>query len=659
MTPSKRKLCFILASVLSAPLACSTSGAPGPAAGPVAQGALQPAIPQAIDVRKLIVIVAPDGRVMDKPLPFDPSSARLQAAAHYLAELAGHVIGFRIDAALLPSLRSSAEDEIAQAMETTAKSLDEFGQDHAGQVAEIKSWIQRIECRYDATAYSAAYDLDDQAAVVQVKVPPEARDLIEHGGIYVALRESWWRRQSARYAKVAPENVPPAEQQAYFDAVTSRRGFRDSQLDTVEGLSLAYPVDPLFKIARLYPLAREPELRTKIRAWLVEAGKTFATLAAYHEKAANASPTSSRFHQAVLTWDEWRKANLGDLDSRELYDIAGIFFHHGAATSSREVNFVTVPGLDPLQFGLDSMEKWARTDTTAQPTQLRKLYDRVVCPYAPDRHGYLAVVEYCDHDFYRYALTLPDRRTRLAQQLLAIQSDRLTQNAVRNSLDVGTVDDVIELTRALEPNEKQWSVALRTIAELQEHSTVVRFFDEGVRLWRAYPSANRRGAVLYLLSQIDGYNDHSVPWERFAEVFGALVSEAEFASFLDQGVHAVTTVGTVGKALSPGWSRADVLVARLDAWLDRPEQERRPMTMSAPDGLDDFVGHLCEDGNLRELARLREFLRTRLQRHPSEKNVDRLAEKAASPRCKRQAQKVASKKHKDGGKSGAGDLFGD
>lgn len=655
MTPSRRKLCFILAVVLSAPFACSTSGAPGP----VAQAALQPAFPRAIDVRTLIVIVGPDGRVVDKPLPFDPSSARLQAASRYLAELTGHAIGFRIDAALLPSLRSSVEDEIAQAMETTAKNLDEFGQDHADQLAEIKSWIQRIECRYDATAYSASYDLDDQAAVVRVKVPPEARDLIEHGGIYVALRESWWRRQSARYANVEPESVPPAEQQAYFDAVTSRRGFRDSQLDTVEGLSLAYPVEPLFKIARLYPLARDPELRTKMRAWLVEAGKTFATLAAYHEKAANASPTSSRFRQAVLTWNEWRKASMGDLDSRQIYDIAGIFFHHGAATSSREVNFVTVPGLDPLQFGLDSMEKWARTDATAQPSQLRKLYDLVVCPYAPDRHGYLAVVEYCDHDLYRYALTLPDRRARLAQQLLAIQSDRLTQNAVRNSLDVGTVDDVIELTRALEPNEKQWLVALRTIAELQEHSTVVRFFDEGVRLWRAYPSANRRGAVLYLLSQIDGYNDHSVPWDRFAGLFGALVSEAEFASFLDQGVRAITTVGAVGKALSPGWSRADVLVARLDAWLDRPDQERRPVTMSAPDGLDDYVGHLCEDGNLRELARLREFFRTRLQRHPSEKNVAGLAEKAASPRCKRQAQKVANKKHDRAEKSGAGNLFGD
>jgi hypothetical protein len=77
------------------------------------------------------------------------------------------------------------------------------------------------------------------------------------------------------------------------------------------------------------------------------------------------------------------------------------------------------------------------------------------------------------------------------------------------------------------------------------------------------------------------------------------------------------------------------------------------------DALTDYIERLCDGGNLTDLAHWREFFQARQRRHPANREVESLAEATAARRCKRQAQKIASRKHKNDAKADAGQLFGD
>src|SRR5208337_5030440 len=127
---------------------------------------------------------------------------------------------------------------------------------------------------------------------------------------------------------------------------------------------------------------------------------------------------------------------------------------------------------------------------------------------------------------------------------------------------------MLTLWRALEPQPALWEVATRIVAEqVGEVQDTASLLDEAQRQWRALPA--ERGAVLYLVSQIEREHYGTVVWKDFARTFGELVGPGDFASFLDQNDRTVWNAHEVWEALSKGWSRAGPLVARLDAYVDR------------------------------------------------------------------------------------------
>jgi hypothetical protein len=110
------------------------------------------------------------------------------------------------------------------------------------------------------------------------------------------------------------------------------------------------------------------------------------------------------------------------------------------------------------------------------------------------------------------------------------------------------------------------------------------------------------GPVLYLLSQLEQAHYGSVAWKDFGRLFGAPADARDFGSFLDQSDHAFWNAHEVWDTLSPGWSRAAVLLERLDAYIDR--QRSRSAVPEANDALGRIVTRMCAARQTVDLAQL-------------------------------------------------------
>jgi hypothetical protein len=99
--------------------------------------------------------------------------------------------------------------------------------------------------------------------------------------------------------------------------------------------------------------------------------------------------------------------------------------------------------------------------------------------------------------------------------------------------------------------------------------------------------------------------------------FGAPVSEQDFAAFLDSGVRAMSVAPVVWPALGSGWSRAGVIVPRLERYLDDPLV--RQYNFQDPWlALRGIVNRLCAERRLPDVAMLHARFAERAQRKPSE-----------------------------------------
>jgi hypothetical protein len=179
----------------------------------------------------------------------------------------------------------------------------------------------------------------------------------------------------------------------------------------------------------------------------------------------------------------------------------------------------------------------------------------------------------------------------------------------------GNTADLLEFWRGVEADDATWLVATRTIADDRTSSPDDALIDETRRLFRAYPA--RRGALLYVLAQIDRYSNGRVPWTELAKSYGAAVDAAAFSDFLDQGSRAVSLSPVVWPALGPGFSRTAPLVQRLDRYMDDPHV--RDFDFQDPwRALREIVHRVCADGRRDDLRLLHDAFAARAQRKPSE-----------------------------------------
>jgi hypothetical protein len=631
-----------LALLLLLPMACATPGTGAPT----------------YNIRTTYILTPADGHPSHKPLSLDASDTRLQAATRSLTEVAGHPIVFQIDAALLPSLLPSTEDAIIQAVENTTSDLGFLRDKRPAVFALTASRLQRIECSYDATAAFSSYDLDDQQPVLRARLRPDTRNLVPIGEVRASLDAAWWRHLGRIYANRFPEDVPVAEHTTYFDYVSSSRmGFQPSSKGSPnDGHNPSAPIDPIIQVTRLFPLSRDPALRARMSEWLIGAGDRLMDTAARRPEGAESLPSSSPARQVQKIWVDWLKSNLESIDERQYGSLSRILFHkHHRERFGHQTIYTTIPELDPLEFGIDLMQDWVKATNSGNTFSARaKLAKELLCPIRIPHHD-------CSDEFYSFALNQPDGRMRLAKALIANHQDGLTEAVMAFIGHEAADEDSLAFARSLEPNERQWGVALRTMASQRDFSHPELFIDELARLWRAYPSPTRRGAVLFLLSQLervrpDVFDPRILPPTKLAERFGSRISEAEYGAFIDHDPRAMASQRQVWRMLSPGWSIVGALVPRLDNWLGRQttglaEQHDRLAALRT------VTEHVCKVSNAKELQQLHDYFQTRFQSHPGELGLEELVSALASPQCRRRGdRRVKQGNNRD---SEAIPLFGD
>jgi hypothetical protein len=134
--------------------------------------------------------------------------------------------------------------------------------------------------------------------------------------------------------------------------------------------------------------------------------------------------------------------------------------------------------------------------------------------------------------------------------------------------------------------------------------------------WRALP--RHRGEILYLLSQIENEHYGIISWKDFPRLFGEPANAADFALFLDQNDQAFWNAHEVWDALSAGWSRASVLVPRLDGYLDRAREAGT--TPQAMDAIGRILSRMCNGRDAGDMATIHAWILRREGSHASERS---------------------------------------
>jgi hypothetical protein len=593
-------LAFLLVCV-----ACGGPGAQGPTSGS----------PSTTVVNTIVIAFTGD----PDQLPFDPRAARLQAATQQLTAIAEHPVTFQFDIALLPQWRSSFESALVEAIENVARDLAALKERRPEVFAFADPAVQRVECRYVAVPPDEVLVFDRDHRTLHAALTSEASSFMAEGWLFRAADNAYWEFLDHTYRSVDPEQ---ADEPARYYAFLS--GYRRSDSSAEDRARTVW------LMTRLFPRLSDPA-RADARKWLAQKVGFFVDR--YH----SGETPGPVFHQAEAAWTAWLTGNVDALDDHAREDVVRQLAVERRDRGPGQTRYRqdTFPGFDLLGYGLRVLDQWAAAGHPMRNEDhpdgfLTFIY--FVCPGPRDAAGEHTSSFACDHVLYGFAADTDAGLKRLSTYLLARKDPALVEAAIVNFVQMrDAYAPMLAVWRALEAQPGAWEVASRIVAEqVRVAQDPAALQDEAQRLWRALPS--ERGAVLYLLSQLEQEHYGSVPWKDFARVFGELATASDFASFLDQSDRAFWNAHEVWGALSKGWSRAAPLVSRLDGYLDR--QRALSAAPQALDALGRIVTKMCEDKDAPDLGQLHAWLQKRSSARASEqKDLEPLAFRTTPGKC--------------------------
>jgi hypothetical protein len=458
----------------------------------------------------------------------------------------------------------------------------------------------------------------------------EAGQFVPRDRVLVELREAYWRWLDGRFAKVEPEQVDDVN--LYFKWISNDRNWGEYvDLDTQEGLAKAPRAVQIARVARLFPRiapsTAEESTYALARKWLAKQVDYFADAYAEHEAAVRASPATSAFHRSEAAWVAWLRANVDRLPPRDRFEVVDRLAVERRGNREHPLGQgryvdIAFPGFDYLAYAMKVTDEWAAAGHPMKsddaPDRML-LFIHVACPAPRDGYGRHSSFFACEHTLYEYAMDRDPSMKTLAAYLLARKDPAITEAAFVDLIrlrEQSTYGATVNLWRALEGDPAQWRVATAVVADqVGIVPDVTLLYDEAQRQWRALPA--QRGATLYLIALIqDEAHRDLVDWKGFTRTFGSLASESDFAGFLDEAAMAPGYAASVWPGLSPGWSRAAVIVPRLDRFLDR---ERDVSTMAmASRSIDSIVSRMCDEHAARDIAQMHAYLERRVATHASE-----------------------------------------
>ena len=435
-----------------------------------------------------------------------------------------------------------------------------------------------------------------------------------------------------------------AEKWAYFRALIGQKPPPRTADDPLTAPSIASDVRPsaIARATRFYDVAMPQELKAAIHEWLLNEGNYFHDAYVLYPDVVKTSPPTSAFHRAEAAWVDWTQKNADKFTDLERTALAKMVFvkmpSKDRAGAGRPVSFA-FPGFDRVAFGLRVLEEWAAGGhrlLIPGRDRLLELFELVVCPFEVDERGQRAQPATCEQDLYRVVVETEANQKRLVDFLLAQKDEVLTENAFVNLMRIPATPAVLSLWRGLEGDEALWKAATRAIADELVSADGGRLQEEALRVWQAYPA--RRGALLYLLSQIDRYGNDRIAWGEWGEA--GVASAADFVTFLKYGRRAMATAWVVWPLLGRGWSRADAIVPGLDRFIADPlVSSYHPQDPEL--ALQQVVNRMCAEKNFADLAKVHAYFVERARKFPSdEKDLVDVGQATARGRCKPNARPV-------------------
>jgi hypothetical protein len=382
------------------------------------------------------------------------------------------------------------------------------------------------------------------------------------------LLVAWCACATDRFAGYRPEQVARADWSAYVTSL-------EAEPSAVGSLN-PHPIEAMLRMGAVVGDS-DPTLAHEIRHWLLECVDRFADARRYD----GSNATSPRWIEAERAWTAWITAIEPTLSNDELTLIAS----HEADLLQPEM----FDGLDRVTLGYRFLRLYVEKNR-----ETRVWHERSARSLGVTR------------DWVRSVFATDATRRRAIDLLLAGDTD-----AIQLVIEVMSIHEIVDFFHAVEPDEHAWSIVLRAAAPLFSDGTS-GLVPELTRLWWAYPA--RRGLLLYMLAIIDSRwrdiegsaDDHSVAWSHFPRTFGAAITKAELAAMLQQAPDAFLLVTTVWPALSTGWSRTELLLPLIAAYLAAPPTTTRDRDLRM--ALGDIARRACAQDDERDLAQLHEFL---------------------------------------------------
>jgi len=559
-------------------------------------------------------------------LPFNPRAARLQEATAQMTRIAGHAIELRFDAALLPDFKASFEEALIAGVENVARDLSDAKAREPRLFAFGAPLVKRVFCKYDAIASDDDAKIDVKTGEVTITMPARSTALIPRGAIHAVMEDAFDDELDRRFANVEPEQADDIELYYHY-LIGSRhaRHTRSGDLTTQAGLMTDPEAMVIDRTARLSARASgNAALAKQIESRLIDNASYFAH--AYDEAPVEVprAPQNAAFHRAERAWVAWLNRSIDSLPPRSRAEIlrttAVLPYNRNRHPGDGTFIAFAFPGFDWLGAALRVVDAWIASGHSANASTSRdqqELFDQIVCPFTRDERGHASQSYRCDHQLYEYAFAMTAAtRQQFLSYLLAKKDAPFTQATFENLTHLRGDDKtraVIGVWRAVESDPGTWTIAANVVGEdLAESGDKRELLDEAGRIWRSHPE--RRGATLLLMSQVDRYGNGAVDWTKFAEYFGAPISQAEFSSFLDQNFRALSNAHVLLAALGPKWSRADVIVPRLDKYIDDP-RVRENDSQDPERALHAIVNHLCDDGATADLAKFHGYFQSRIAFH--------------------------------------------
>lgn len=560
---------------------------------------------------------------------FDASDPRLLRAQRDLDAAVGHPVQLAFHYAMIPRPQGQFLNGFFERdLGVIPRDLAELRVRSPAAFAWAAPGLRRIFFDYDGSREASEARFDRDAGVVVVEL--SAYGNIPERLVGDAVLASFRAHLVGRFRGVAARDVAPEDRALYVTYLTELSHTGANALEGDERVwshPTARAIVDGVELEGGGGLDDAPALRQALRAWLLDAPGFFEAQRHRADQAAARAPEGSDYARAERAWAAWVMARFDDLTDAEQLELMPDLFVRDRAGGSGGERVRVLPGVRYVELWRRVVDRWLAAgapvaeepDTDAQP---QALFEHAVCPFRPPLRGVSAADEglHCRRNpLFRAMLDDPALFRDVVETARSREGSGLVAALTQRLLDDEGAGPVLELWRQLLDDPERFGAATRVMAAhfaLRSERRHHEVYAAAGRLWNERPDL--RGPLLYLIAAMDhpsGGNPDLVRWDRFAEAYGAPISREVLAEFLAQGWLAFAALGDVWPALGRGSSRADVILAALDRWID--DADARAALPGFPAAtLRGVVTLVGSDRD--ELRRVRAWLERRVREHPDE-----------------------------------------